>query len=210
VGVAQIAIGFGNIVLVLIACWLFGTRQPLESRRGAAGRYVIRFGGVMTVVLPFALMPLINSYGARPFFFSRVSLLFSVLVGIITWLVVRRLAAGARRDGRTVLARFASCYAWFAPLLWIVHAMFDPSMPYEPRAEWLLNAHPIFGYVESAVAMPLALRFSAEEWGGAYGQLWPWVIEAALSLASLVLLAVMARIFFVAAAESPRPAPDAA
>jgi hypothetical protein len=162
----------------------------------------------MTVVLPFALMPLINRYGARPFFFSRVSLLFGILAGIITWLVARRLAAGARRDGRMVLARFASCYAWLAPLLWIVHAIFNPSMPYEPHAEWLLNAHPIIGYIQSAVAMPFALRIPAKQWGGDYARLWPWVIEAIISLASVVMLAIMARIFYIAAARSPRPALD--
>ena len=210
--IAQIAIGFGSLALLLVACWLFGTREPLESRRAMAARYIIRLGGVTVIVLPFALMPLINTYGARPFFFSRLAVLFSVLAAIITWLVVRRLAAGARRAGHIGLARFASCFAWLAPATWIIHAMLNPSMRYQPHAEWLLNARPIIGYFESVVAMPFALMIPATQWSGGENRLllWPWVAEALISLASLALLAMMARIFFIAAAQSPRPAaPDA-
>jgi hypothetical protein len=209
--IAQIAIGIGHLALLSVACWLFGTREPLESRSSAWGRHVIRIGGVMVVALPFALMPLMNRYGAMPFFFSRVSAGFSILGGVITWLVARRLAAGARRDGRMILARFASSFAWLAPPLWIVHAMINPSMPYEPRAEWLLNAHPIIGYMESVVAMPFALLTPGNQWTGSslHPGRWPWVIEAMISLASLILLVLMARLFFIAAATSPRAAPNA-
>jgi hypothetical protein len=52
-----IAIGFGSLALLLVACWLFGTREPLESRGAMAARYIIRLGGVAVIVLPFALMP---------------------------------------------------------------------------------------------------------------------------------------------------------
>jgi hypothetical protein len=209
--IAQIAIGFGSLALLLIACWLFGTREPLESRGAMAGRYIIRLGGVTVIVLPFALIPLINSYGARPFFFSRVAVLFSVLAALITCLVVRRLAAGARRAGRIGMARFASCFAWLAPPIWVIHAMLSPSMRYEPHAEWLLNARPIIGYIESVVTMPFALSIPEAQWVGGDNKLmlWPWIVEAVISLASLVLLAMMARVFFVASAQSPRPAPDA-
>jgi hypothetical protein len=165
---------------------------------------------VTCIVLPFALMPLINRYGSGPFFFSRVAVVFSVLAAIITWLVVRRLAAGARRAGRFGVARFASCFAWLAPALWIIHATVNPSMQYQPHAGWLLNARPIIGYFESVVAMPFSLMIPATQWVGGDNKLmlWPWVIEALISLASVVLLVMMARLFFVAAAQSPRPAPD--
>jgi hypothetical protein len=99
------------------------------------------------------------------------------------------------------------CFAWLAPPLWVIHAMINPSMSYEPRAEWLLNARPIIGYFESVVTMPFALSIPQAQWVGDNKlMLWPWVLEALISLCGMVLLAMTARLFFVAAAQSPRTA----
>lgn len=206
IDIVEVIVGIAHLALMVAACWVFGTRQPLETRAAAAGRSMIRIGGGLTIVLPFALMPLMSRFGAMPHFFSRVSVVFSLLAGVLTWLIGRRLADGARRAGWIKLGRFASCYAWLAGPAWIVHALINPSMPYKPHAEWMLNAHPVIGYLESLVAMPHALLTAAQQWDDdAVARLLPWVIEAAISLASLIILALMARLFFIAARESPRP-----
>ena len=42
-----VAVGIGQLAATLAALWMFGTREPLESRRGRTARYVIRIGGAV-------------------------------------------------------------------------------------------------------------------------------------------------------------------
>jgi hypothetical protein len=105
-----------------------------------------------------------------------------------------------------MLARTASVFAWLAPVIWIAHAALDPAMPMSQDAQWLLNAHPLIGYAESVVGMP-RLLFTPMRTDPL---LLPWLFEAAISFAGVLLFAAMARLFLAAARQSPRPAAGAA
>jgi len=200
----DVALSLAQLALMPIALWLFGTREPLESRRGGAMRLVVRGLAVASIVLPFALAPLIDraGRGGGTNVYGRVSIGFAVLAAVSTWIIVRRLAAAARRERRMMLARSAGAFAWVAPIAWIVHAALNPSMPMDPHAEWLLNAHPLVGYAESIVSMGRLLTTKMRT----DLALLPWLIEAAISLAGVVMFIAMARLFRAAARQSPRPA----
>jgi hypothetical protein len=197
-------LAMAQLAAMLIVLWLFGTREPLASRCVHAAGYFVRAVALVLTAAPFALLPVMMRYGVgRTRLYSHVAVGFAVIAGLLTWSIVRRLAAGARRDRRMMLARSASAFAWLAPIAWVVHAVLDPSMPIGQSAGWMVNAHPLIGYAESVVAMGRLLLFAPMRTDP---MLLPWLIEAANSLAGVVLFAAMARLFLAAARQSPRPA----
>ena len=204
-------LALAQLGVMLIILWLFGTREPLASRRARAVGLFLRGMAVILTALPFALIPIMHRFatgGTR--FYSRLAVGFAVIAGVLTWIIVRRLAAGARRDGRMMLARGASTFAWLAPIGWITHALLDPSMPIGQDAGWLVNAHPLVGYAESVVAMSrLLLVVPLRGDDDLLPLLLPWLVEAAISLVGVLLFAAMARLFLTAARQSPRPATEA-
>jgi hypothetical protein len=206
------AAGFLQLGAVSVSLWLFGTREPLapRNRRGGAGgglvsRVAVRVAAVLLLALPFAAVALLNrfSFGFR--LYTDMSILSAVLAGLATWVAVRRLAAGVRRARHRGLARLATAFAWVAPVVWVAHSIFNPSMPYQQNSEWLLNAHPIVGFVESAILLPRALVLS-RHWSDGARPLLPWIPEALVSVIGMILLAVGARVFLGAAKRSPRAA----
>ena len=206
--IAGVVVGMTNLGVTLVGVWLFGVREPLRptGRAGSGGsapsRYAIRAIAVAVVVLPFALAPMMNRFGTAPNFFRLFSVAFAALSGVATWVAMRRLAAAARRDGRPVTARVATGLAWLAPPAWVTHAFIDSTILLGEHHYWHLNANPVTGYVESIIVIP-GVVIAIGRWDRG---LLPWVPEALMSIAAVLVLATMAPVLLAAARRSPHQA----
>ena len=87
-----------------------------------------------------------------------------------------------------------------APPLWVAQAVLEPSILIGEHSYWQLHAHPLTGYTESAVILPILLA-KGFRWEL---QLLPWVVHAVLVVMSVVVLAVMARVLLAAASRARR------
>jgi len=204
--------GLSELAAVSVGLWLLGAREPLApaTRRAGAGggraaRFAVRIAAVILLVLPFAAIAISVRFTRIERLDGNLAILSTALAWVTTWVAMRRFAAGARRAARRRLARWMTVFAWAAPMVWIAHAVTNRSIPYAERAEWLLHPHPLVGFIEAVVVLPGAL-IQAPRWSGGMTPLLPWIPEAVISLIGVVLLAAAARMFFVAAAQSPRPA----
>jgi len=206
-----IVTGLLELAAVAAGLWLLGASEPLApaTYRGGAGggrasRFAVRIAAAVLLALPFAAVAASSRFAIERLD-GKIAILTTALAWVTTWVAMRRFAAGVRRAARPRLALWMTIFAWVAPIVWIAHAVTNRSIPYAEHAEWLLHPHPLVGFVEAVVVLPGPL-IQAPRWSGGPTPLLPWIPEAVISVIGVVLLAAAARVFFVAAAQSPRPA----
>ena len=190
-----IAAGMSGTALMLIGLWMSGARESAAQQRGSNSkvvRYGIRAMGVLNLAIPLIGMKVIN-YRSGDFITSwrRVEMLTSVVGGVATFLLMWRLADAARRDGRTNLRRWLRIAQCIMPIAVIVETFAFVEIEMAKAASWLLSPHPVIGFPEVLVIIPVALFR-----GVIHGvPLVVWSAHAGLSAGMLLLLLKSAWMF---------------
>jgi hypothetical protein len=196
-----IAAGMSGTALMLIGLWVSGAREPAAEQRRSNSRivrYGIRAMGVLNLAIPLIGMKLINSRsGDFITSWRRVEMVTSVVGGTATFLLMWRLADAARRDGRARLRRWLRIAQWIMPIAVIVETFAFVEIEMAKAASWLLSPHPVIGFPEVLVIIPVALFR-----GVVHGlPLAVWSAHAVLSAGMFLLLFNSAQMFRRAAAK---------